>query len=78
MIKETQIIQAIAEHLGLSGEDLDLNTSFKDDLGLSAIELTDLLTYISTRFSVTFEQEDTEHLRKIEDLVILIEDALLE
>lgn len=78
MNNEKQIIQVIAEHLGLSPEDLDRHSLLREDLGLGPLELNDLLNELSTRFDVIFSPEDTENLRKVEDLIVLVEDNLLE
>lgn len=72
------IIQAIAEHLSLSPEDLDRHADLKDELGLGPIELNDLLSHLSRKFNVSFESEDVEGLKKIDDLVSLVEDNLLD
>lgn len=72
------IIQAIAEHLGLSPEDLDRQALLTEDLNLGPIELNDLLIFLSKRFQITFDPEDTQGLRKIDDIIVLIEDNLLD
>lgn len=72
------IMQAIAEHLSLNPEDLDRHADLKDELGLGPIELNDLLSHLSQKFNVSFESEDVEDLKKIDDLVSLVEDNLLD
>ena len=78
MNNEVKIIQAIAEHLGLLPEDVDRQSLLRDDLGLGPVELNDLLNDLSTKFDVIFNPEDTHELQKVEDLVVLVEDNLLE
>lgn len=72
------IIQTIAEHLGVSVEDIDRQASLRDDLNLGPIELNDLLHELSNRFNITFDPEDVERLQKVDDLLVLVEDNLLE
>ncbi|OGE25516.1 hypothetical protein A3C26_02285 [Candidatus Daviesbacteria bacterium RIFCSPHIGHO2_02_FULL_39_12] len=72
------IIKAIAEHLGLNPEDLDRQATLREELGLGPIELNDLLSDLSQRFNISFEPEEVEDLRKIDDLIVLIEDNLLD
>ncbi len=72
------IVQAIAEHLSLSPEDLDRHADLKDELGLGPIELNDLLSHLSQKFNVSFKSEDVEGLKKIDVLVSLVEDNLLD
>lgn len=76
--EETEIIKAIADHLALAPEDLDRQALLRDDLNLGPIELNDLLDSLAQRFGVTFEPDDVEHIKKVEDLVMLIEDNLLD
>ncbi len=78
MSQETQILQAIAEHLGLSPEDLDRHASLREELNLGPIELNDLLSDLSQKFDVSFNEEEIEDIKKIDDLIVLIEDNLLE
>lgn len=78
MATDIEIIQAIAEHLALAPEDLDRQALLRDDLNLGPIELNDLLDSLSQKFNVSFEPDDIEHVKKVEDLVMLVEDNLLD
>ena len=78
MTTEKQIIQAIAEHLGVSVEDLDRHALLREELDLGPIELNDLLVDLSQKFDVSSDSSDIEGLRKIDDLIVLIEDNLLD
>lgn len=78
MTTEAQIIQAIAEHLGVSVEDLDRHALLREELDLGPIELNDLLVDLSKKFDVSFDSAEVENLKKIDDLIVLIEDNLLE
>lgn len=78
MNQEIQILQAIAEHLGLSPEDLDRHALLREELNLGPIELNDLLADLSQKFGVSFSDVEVEDLRKIDDLIVLVEDNLLE
>jgi len=75
---EKKIIQTIAEHLSLSPEDVETGALLREDLNLGPIELNDLLGELSERFSITFKPSDVEELKKVEDLIVLVEDNLLE
>ena len=78
MAQEKEIIQAIAEHLGLQSEDIDRHANLRDELGLGPIELNDLLSNLSQKFSVSFDPQEIEDLSKVEDLIALIEDNLID
>lgn len=75
---EKVILQAIAEHLGLSLEDMDRSALLKEDLSLGPIELNDLLNELAQKFKITFDPTDVDSLKKVEDIVVLVEDNLLE
>lgn len=78
MNTETKITQAIAEHLGLSIEDLDRHALLREELNLGPIELNDLLSDLSQKFDVTLNPEEVEDLKRIDDIIVLIEDNLLD
>lgn len=74
----SEIITTIAGHLGLNPEDLDRHASLREELGLGPIELNDLLQTLSHKFNITFEPSDLKNLQKVEDLLSLVEDNLLD
>lgn len=78
MNKEREIIEAIAEHLGLSPEDLDRRALLAEELNLGPIELNDLLSDLSQKFNVTFDPDEIEDIKRVEDLIVQIEDNLLD
>ncbi|MDD5415994.1 MAG: acyl carrier protein [Candidatus Daviesbacteria bacterium] len=78
MNTEIEIIKAIAEHLGLTSEDLDRHALLQEELNLGPIELNDLLSDLSQKFDVSFDAVEIEDLKTIDDLIVLIEDNLLE
>lgn len=78
MVQEKEIIQAIAEHLGLASEDVDRHALLRDELGLGPIELNDLLSSLSQKFSISFNPSEVENLSKVDDLIVLIEDNLID
>lgn len=73
-----QVVEEMAKHLGVSPQDIDLSLSLADDLSLGPVELSDLLSYLSDKFNVTFDPQDIEYLRTVNDLVETIEDLSLE
>lgn len=78
MNKEAEIIQAIAEHLGISVEDVDRHALLKEEVNIGPIELNDLLADLSERFNVTFTPEEIDNLKRIDDIIVLIEDNLID
>ena len=78
MPTDKQIIQEIAEHLGLSPEDIDRETRLREELNLGPVELNDLLHFLSEKFDIYFTPEDMENLQTVDDLIVLVEDNLIE
>lgn len=75
---EKQIIQTLAEHLGLAAEDLDRSSLLRDELGMGPVELNDLLSDLSQKFNINFDPKEAEDLKKVEDLIVLVEDNLID
>lgn len=76
--QQTEIIEAIAKHLGVATADIDPNASLFDDLGLGPIELSDLISFLANQFDIVFRPAEVESLETVEDLLALVEDSLLE
>lgn len=78
MPTQKDILKVIAEHLSLNTDDLDIHADLRDELGLGPVELNDLLSHLSIKFGVSFQTEDVEDLKNLNDLVSLVEDNLLD
>lgn len=78
MPNNKEILQAIAEHLGVVSEDLDREASLREDMHLGPIELNDLLNFLSSKFDIVFNPEEVEDLKTVDDLIMLVEDNLLD
>lgn len=75
---QKQVIAEIAQHLGVTPQDIDLSASLAEDLGLGPVELSDLVSYLSAVFKVAFRPSDIAELHSVNDLVVAIEDLSLE
>ncbi len=78
MNQQKEIIAAIAKHLGVTPQDIDLASSLETDLGLGPLEKADLLSDLAHKFNVNFDSGELEEVETVNDLVVLIEDLLLE
>ncbi len=78
MQQQKEIIAEIAQHLGVTPQDIDPEASLTEDLGLGPIELSDLLSALSLKFGLTFNPMDIEGLKTVHDLIVLVEDQTLE
>lgn len=55
-----------------------MDAAIQEDLGLGPIELNDLLSNLSQKFNISFDTHEVENLHKIEDLISLVEDNLID
>lgn len=77
MITQKEILEAIADHLGLSVGDIDKHANLREDLNLGPIEINDLLADLTQKFGVSFDPEDLSDLETVDDLLVLVEDNSL-
>ncbi len=73
-----EIIAAIAKHLAVTPQDIDLHSSLDKDLGLGPLEKADLLSALSQQFEVTFDPTELDSVETVNDLVVMVEDLLIE
>ncbi len=78
MHQQKEIVEEIAKHLGVTPQDIDINASMSEDLALGPVELADLISAMSEKFQVSFDQSDVDRLKTVNDLVEAIEDLSLE
>lgn len=78
MDRSPEIIVSIAKHLGVTPQDIDLNASLEEDLGLGPLEKADLLSALANEFQVTFNPAEVDEIRTVNDLVEMVEDLLIE
>jgi acyl carrier protein len=78
MKTQVEIVEEIANHLGIAPGDLNSDDSLTDDLGLGPIEVSELFADLAQKFQVTFDPNEREKLTTINDLVVYVEDLMLE
>lgn len=62
----------IAKQFGLDQEDIEDDSELDEDLGISDIELEDLMETIQTKFDIQIPQENYSGFKKVSDLVAYI------
>lgn len=77
-VTTVDIIKTIAEHLSVSPDDLDPGALLREDLGLNTIELNDLIGFIGNKFKISFDAQEIQNIKSIEDLINLTEDGLID
>ncbi len=66
---DRRIRQIIAEQLGLSENELSLNSSFVDDLGADSLDIVELIMALEDEFEMEVPDEDVEHLLTVKDVI---------
>lgn len=66
-----KIREIVAEQLGISEDEIKLETSFVDDLGADSLDLFQVVMELEEAFDV--KVEDVEGLKTVEDAVKFIE-----
>lgn len=75
---QIEVIAEIAKHLGVTPQDIDISAGLSDDLGLGPVEMADLISAISQKFDVAFNNSDLANIKTVSDLVVAVEDLSLE
>jgi acyl carrier protein len=71
-----QIKKIIIEKFNLEEEEIKLSSSFVEDLGADSLDLVDLVMALEDEFGIKIEENDTDTLKCIEDVVNFIYEKL--
>lgn len=66
----------IADQLGLSSEDVRLESSFSDDLGADDLDLVELMMAFEEEFEVDIDENVAERLETVQDVVNYVSSRL--
>jgi acyl carrier protein len=66
--------EIIAEQLGVSVSELDIDTSFKDDLDADSLDLFELVMALEDEYDIEIPAEDSTKLVTIGDVVNYLKD----
>lgn len=62
-----RIIEIIATQFNINIKDINLETSFKDDLNADSLDLVELIMALEDEFDLEFEDEDVDNIKTVED-----------
>lgn len=69
-----EIKQIIAEHLGLSAEDIDVDSDIMEVYGADSLDAVDLVIAFEEHFGISVPDEEAIELRTVRKIVSYIED----
>lgn len=67
----------IVDRLGVPTEDVQLEASFKDDLGADSLDVVEFIMEVEDAFGIEISDEDAENLSTVGDVVKYIEERLV-
>ncbi len=61
--------EIIAEQLSVSEDEIDLDTSFKEDLGADSLDLFELTMALEEEYDIEIEPEELETIETVGDVI---------
>ena len=61
--------EIIAEQLGISEDEINLDTSFKEDLGADSLDLFELTMALEEEYDLEIPAEELETIETVEDVI---------
>lgn len=69
----TKVKDIIVEQLGVDEDEVNLSTSFVDDLGADSLDIVELVMAMEEEFNIEIPDEDAESISTVEDVIEYIE-----
>lgn len=66
----------ISEQFEIEEDDINMETSFKDDLNADSLDLMELVMGLEDEFELEFDDENVEDINTVEDAVNYIEKVI--
>ncbi len=64
----------ISEQLSVDAQDIELGTSFKDDLGADSLDLYELVMAIEEEYNCEIPSDDVANISTVEDVIKYLKD----
>lgn len=68
-----RVKNVIAKELGMEVEELNINASFTDDLGIDSLEIFEIVMSLEEEFDIEIPNEDIENIKNVQDISKYIE-----
>lgn len=73
MSLEAKVKEIIAEQLGIAEEEVQLDSSFGEDLGSDSLDLLEVIMAVEEEFEIEISDQEAESLNTVQDLLKLLE-----
>lgn len=70
-----QVKKIVKEQLGVEEEEIQMSSTFVDDLGADSLDIVELIMAFEEEFNIEIPDEKAEKIKTVEDVVKYIEDA---
>lgn len=71
-----KVKKVIMEQLSIDEEEIKLDSSLTDDLGVDSLEIFEIVMSLEEEFDIEIKTEDTENIKTVKDIVNYIEERL--
>lgn len=68
-----RVKNVVAKQLGVEVEEVNVNASFTDDLGIDSLEIFEIVMSLEEEFDIEIPNEDIEGIKNVEDISKYIE-----
>lgn len=77
MALEGRVLEIVAEQLGIGEEEIQVESSFTDDLGADSLDVLELVMALEEEFEIEIPDADAEKLDTVQKLVQYLESKTL-
>lgn len=70
-----QVKKIVVEQLGVEPDEVQMNSTFVDDLGADSLDIVELIMAFEEEFEIEIPDEKAEKIKTVEDVVKYIEGA---
>lgn len=72
-----KIKEILVEQLGVSADEISLDSSLMDDLGADSLDLVELVMALEQEFDLEISDEDAENIKTVGDAVNYVKEKAL-
>jgi acyl carrier protein len=72
---EQRVIEIVCEHLAVSKENVNRNTSFIEDIGADSLDIVELVMELEEEFDIQIPDDQAEKIKTVGEAIDYIENA---
>jgi len=69
-----RVKEIVVEQLGVEADEVQMTSTFVDDLGADSLDIVELIMAFEDKFSIEIPDEKAEKIKTVEDVVKYIEE----